>query len=217
MSTVTASQAPAAGPGSRAEAEGSRRARRLVVGAALVLVVLAVLLVGIASGSRRPAPRLASFSLPRLGPTSVDAADPVTFPLRGSLAGRPVVLVFFASWCVACHADLPEVARLATAEQRAGDRAVFLGIDGDDTPSAGWAFAHQAGVGFPVAADRQEAVARQLGLVGLPDLVAVAPNGRVVATVAGVSSLRRLEQAVARAAPRHALRPGTPLPAIRTS
>ncbi|MCK4177557.1 TlpA family protein disulfide reductase [Aciditerrimonas ferrireducens] len=217
MSTATASQVPATGPGAHPVAEGTRRARRLVVGVAVLLVVLAVLLVGIASGPRRPTLRLASFSLPRLEPTGLDAADPVTYPLRGSLAGRPVVLVFFASWCVACHADLPEVARLAAAEQRAGDRAVFVGIDGDDTPSAGWAFARQAGVGFPVAADRQEAVARQLGLVGLPDLVAVAPSGRVVATVAGVSSLRRLEQAVASAAPRHALRPGTPLPAVRAS
>jgi thiol-disulfide isomerase/thioredoxin len=199
-------------PPSGVPAASNRRAGRVVLASAALLVVLAVLLVGLAGGSRRPTLHLAAFSLPRLEASGLSSSDPVHYPLTGRLAGRPVVLVFFASWCVACHADLPLVARLAAAEQRAGDRAVFLGIDGDDTPGAGWAFAQRSGVDFPVAADRQEVVARQLGLVGLPDLVAVAPDGRVVAEVAGVTSLRRLEQAVAAAAPRHALRPGTPLP-----
>lgn len=169
---------------------------------------LAIGLVLTAGASGPPARRLAAFSLPRLGPTGAATADPVRYPLVGSAAGRPVVLAFFASWCVLCRTDLPVVAKVATAERQAGNAAVFLGIDGNDPAAAGWAFAQAKGVRFPVASDQTEQVARQIGLTGLPDTVVVGPKGRVVEQLSGVVTVAQLERAVAAVAPDHAAVPG---------
>lgn len=186
-----------------------RRRRLVLVALAAVVVAGALAAVEVTGGS--PPTRLAAFSLPRLGPTGADAADPVRYPLPPADRGRPVVLAFFASWCVLCRTDLPVVAKVAAAEQRAGDRAVFIGVDGNDPPKDGWAFARSAGVDFPVASDQQEAIARQIGLLGLPDTVLVSASGQVERTMAGLVTARRLEQAIAQLAPKHALVPGSPL------
>lgn len=176
----------------------------LVLPVVLAAVLVAILLVG---GGSTPTVRLRAFSLPRVGPDGADAADPVRYPLSGADAGRPVVLVFFASWCVDCRADLPVAAEVARAEARAGNRAVFLGIDGNDPPADGWAFAQKRGVPFPVADDQQEAVANQLGLTGLPGTAVVTSAGQVVRRITGVVSAATLEAAVAQVAPAHAVRP----------
>lgn len=188
------------------------RRRRLLVVVGLAAVVLAGALAAVATTGSAPPVRLAAFALPRLGPNGSDSADPVRYPLSGADRGRPVVLAFFASWCVLCRTDLPVVAKVAAAEHRSGDRAVFVGIDGNDPPADGWKFAQSAGVNFPVASDQQEAVARQIGLLGLPDTVLISPSGRVVRRMSGVVSARQLEEAVAQLAPSHAVAPGSRLP-----
>lgn len=187
------------------------RARRrwwtALVGAVVLAGAVVAVVLGTGSGRRVRDPRLAAFSLPRLSASGALSADPVRYPLTGALAGRPVVLVFFASWCVECRADLPVAARVAAAEARAGNRTVFLGIDGNDSPAAGWAFAQARGVSFPVADDQVEAVANQLKLTGLPSTAVVSASGRVVRRVTGAMSAAALEQAVAQVAPAHAVRP----------
>ena len=191
--------------------DGRRARRRRLLAAAAVplagaLVLGLVLTVG-AGGS--PPERLAAFSLPRLGPAVAEAADPVRYPLAGAAAARPVVLTFFASWCVLCRTDLPVVARVAAEERRAGNSTVFIGVDGNDPARAGWAFAQSKGVQFPVASDQTEQVARQIGLTGLPDTVVVDPSGQVVRRFAGAVDAAQLERAVAAVAPRHAVRPAS--------
>lgn len=187
---------------------GRRRAILLVAAAVLVVAIVAVAAVSSASGSG-PTVRLASFSLPRLGPSGASHTDPVRYPLPRTERDRPVVLAFFASWCVLCRSDLPVVAAVATAERRAGDAVQFIGIDGNDPPADGWAFARSAHVQFPVASDQQEAVARQIGLDGLPDTVLVSPSGQVVRIMAGLVTAKKLEQAIAQLSPRHAVLAGS--------
>lgn len=175
---------------------------------AVVVAVAVVALVISSAGGSAPTVRLAPFSLPRLGPSGANAADPVTYPLPPSERGRPVVLAFFASWCVLCHTDLPVVASVASAEQRSGDAVQFIGIDGNDPPADGWAFVRSAHVHFEVASDQQEAVARQIGLDGLPDTVLVSPSGDVVRIMAGLVTAKKLEAAIAQLSPRHAVLAG---------
>lgn len=194
-----------ADPEARSGGAGRRRWPLLALPAALVVVLVAVLL---ATGSGGPTIHLRPFSLPREGAGGVVAGDPVTYPPTGAERHRPVVLVFFASWCVDCRTDLPVVAGVARAEARSGDRAVFEGIDGNDTATAGWDFAHRRGVTFPLADDEDEVVANQLGLTGLPSTAVVAADGDVVARFTGVVSAAALEAAIAEVAPTHAATTG---------
>src|ERR1035437_8750232 len=67
-------------------------------------------------------------------------------------AGKPVVVNFFASWCVYCNEELPGFAQLANAT---GGRVGFVGVDTND-PGDGPAMARRfdlAGAGFSLARD----------------------------------------------------------------
>jgi cytochrome c biogenesis protein CcmG/thiol:disulfide interchange protein DsbE len=146
------------------------------------------LTVGIGAPQRAPA-----FSLPRLG-----GGRPVAYPLTGSEAHKPVVLTFFASWCTPCQAELPMVAQVARQEQAAGDGVVFVGVDGNDDPGSGLAFAHKSGVSFAVGANADSALAPKFTLFGYPGTVFIDASGAIVKTVHGPVSHATLERYVAR-------------------
>ena len=174
---------------------GARRVRRTLVSvvAAVVVVVGVVVALGFTSSAPQPAP---AFSYPRLG-----GGSPVRYPLAGSRAHHPVVVAFFASWCSPCRTDLPTIAQVARQEARRGSPVQFVGIDGNDEPASGLAFARQSGVTFPVGSDADSALAPRFGLDGYPDTVFVSASGDVAHVVHGPVSRATLEQWVARLAP----------------
>ena len=179
---------PAAG-GSRSPAR--RRWLSLAVGAVVGIGLWLGLTVSDGSAGARAA---ASFTLPRLG-----GGAPVSLPVVGD--GRtPVVLTFFASWCTPCRTELPMVARVARNEAATGGRVAFVGIDGNDDPASGLAFARQSGVTFPVGVDALSSVAPRYLLVGYPDTVFVDDTGHVAATVEGPVSRRVLQRWLVRLA-----------------
>jgi thiol-disulfide isomerase/thioredoxin len=118
--------------------------------------------------------------------------------VSGDAVRPPVVLTFFASWCTPCQTELPAIARIAAQETSAGGRIHFVGIDGNDDPSSGLAFARRSGVTFPAGSDPTEDVARALGLPGLPDTVFVDRSGHVVNVVEGPISEATLRTWIAR-------------------
>ncbi len=99
-----------------------------------------------------------------------------------ALRGRPVVVNFFASWCHPCRAEMP---LLEQAYRRWGSTVSFVGIDVSDSSASALAFAALAGVTYPLGADPSGAVAVRYQLLGLPDTVFVASNGRIAATQVG--------------------------------
>jgi thiol-disulfide isomerase/thioredoxin len=141
-----------------------------------------------------PAPmKVQPFSLPRLGP-----GPRVTVPLVGADARHPVVLTFFASWCPPCHRELPKVAGVARRAQATGDRVRFVGIDGDDAPASGLAFARRSGVDFPVGRDALTEIAPRFGVQGYPATVFIDAQGDVVSIVRGPISVSALRAGVGR-------------------
>ncbi len=164
-----------------------RRGRRRFVPIAVGLVVAAGLVVGLVTGGSGPK-RAPAFTLPRLG-----GGRPVSYPLTGTQAHKPVVLTFFASWCGPCHAELPMVARVARQEQAAGDGIVFVGVDGNDDPASGLAFARRSGVSFAVGTNVDSGLAPKFTLVGYPGTVFIDASGTIVKTVHGPVSHATLE------------------------
>jgi len=163
---------------------GARRPRPvfLVVGIALALALGIGLFTSRGGGSSgRPAVggQAPGFSLPRLG-----GGGPVS-PGHG----HPVVLVFFASWCGPCQAELPTVAATYRHLQHAGGplRAVrVVGIDSLDHQPAASTFVRTSGVSFPVGTDTQGTVANGLyGFQGLPEGVFIRADGTIDQIVYG--------------------------------
>ena len=161
--------------------------RRLIIwgliGIVLVVIGVGSLLLGRHSGSAgqsqgssiiKVGDKVPAFALPNL-----DGHGLVAVPRDGGGHGRPVVLVFFASWCGPCQREMPGLAT-AVRQGEAGSAAV-IGIDGQDTTAAARAFVASTGVTFPVGRDPDYAVTSgKFGFFGLPETVFV--NGKGIVT-----------------------------------
>jgi thiol-disulfide isomerase/thioredoxin len=127
------------------------------------------------------------FSLGRLG-----GGATIAVPADGGGGGKPVVLVFFASWCTPCQTEIPAIAAVYKHQVAAG-RVSIIGIDGNDPTSDALAFVHKSGVTFPVAADPQYAVTNGLYyFTGDPDAVFVNGDGTIAHIVRGPVSRTEL-------------------------
>ncbi len=169
-----------------------RRRPRLVAAGASVLVVVAIAVAGTAGGSqdalREPdEPRDApTFSLPDLRDSAarIELAD---------YRGRPVVLNFWASWCVPCRREMPH---LEEVHREQGERVAFIGINHQDGRSPALDLLAQTGVTYPSGHDPEGKVAPAYRLLGMPSTVFISPSGKVVAVRTGEMSRPQLEDAI---------------------
>jgi thiol-disulfide isomerase/thioredoxin len=129
-------------------------------------------------------PRISSSSafdsLNRATPEFVLVADPGMPIGPAQLHGRVAVLAFWASWCLPCRQELPELQEVYR-RFRNNARVAFFGVDtgwGDETAAAGRIYLARQHLDLPLAFDKGEA-AQALGVDGLPTLVIIDQHGRV--------------------------------------
>ena len=160
----------------------------LVVAAILPLALSAILVLAWAGGaglltpSLRVGDRAPDFSLADLDGEPVHLAD---------YAGRPVIVNFWASWCVPCVEEFPLLA--AALDEHADVGLVVIGIVYRDRSEAARAFADQMAADWPLAMDPGEAVARAYGVYGPPESWLIAPDGTVFSRQIGPYSAEELE------------------------
>jgi len=82
-----------------------------------------------------------------------------------SLAGYPVVVNVWASWCGPCRYEFAAFQRAAADY---GKRVAFLGVDSQDSEDAAQTFLREEPVPYPSYSDSDEEIANELGGRGLP-------------------------------------------------
>jgi thiol-disulfide isomerase/thioredoxin len=98
--------------------------------------------------------------------------------------GKWVVLNFWATWCAPCRKEMPSLDRLAAALP--DNMAVVTVATGRNPPTAVKRFFDEIAVkNLPVLLDPKSALARQMGIVGLPLTVVLNPEGQEVARLIG--------------------------------
>lgn len=80
--------------------------------------------------------------------------------------GKPVLINFFASWCLPCREEMPVLEKVVQEYEPKG--VVFLGIAVDDTEEKMKDFIAKYGVTFPVGLDKTAAIQKSFGLYGIP-------------------------------------------------
>ena len=131
----------------------------------------------------KPAP---AFELPTLDGGTVDSAD---------WRGEVVVVNFWASWCVPCREEAPELEAFA---QRWEDRGVRLvGIVYNDEESEAAAFRDRYRLTYPQALDPGGRAAIDFGVFGVPETYVIAGDGTVMAKLLGAVDAATLERVVA--------------------
>ena len=89
--------------------------------------------------------------------------------------GKPVLINFFASWCLPCREEMPVLVK--TAREYAPKGVVFLGIAVDDTEEKMKDFIVKYEVNFPVGLDKTAEVQKSFGLYGIPTTYFIDKNG----------------------------------------
>jgi cytochrome c biogenesis protein CcmG, thiol:disulfide interchange protein DsbE len=133
------------------------------------------------AAERRPAPELDG---DWLVPPPVRLAD---------LRGKPVVINFWASWCVPCRKEAPELARF---DRELRGRAQLIGVDFQDAKQDALAFVREFGWGFPNVRDPQGTLASSYRLAGLPTTYVLDREGRIARTMAGEQTYEKLRRAI---------------------
>jgi cytochrome c biogenesis protein CcmG/thiol:disulfide interchange protein DsbE len=167
---------------------GARSARIVALVVGLVLVALLGLMiwgigkraagtVGSVPVTVRPAP---AFSLTLLDGGQFDLA---------AARGKPVVVNFWASWCIPCE---EEAAVLEAASRAYGARVAFVGVNVQDTDPLARDFLRRFGVTYANGRDATGAIAVEYGMSGVPETYFVDREGQLVRKWQGALDEARL-------------------------
>ena len=102
-----------------------------------------------------------------------------------SYAGQPLVVNFFAAWCAPCVEEMPDI---EAVHHQFGDQVAFLGLSIDADAADGWELADAAGVTYDLGHDDGSVLFHELGGVGMPTTVLVAPDGTIADLHSGALS-----------------------------
>ena len=156
--------------------------RRLA--AALVLVVAAVVVVVVAfnfplGGTATIGSPLLDKPAPDFTLTTLDGRSVSLFDYRG----RPVIVNFWASWCIPCRDEFPQF--VAARAQHAADGLEVIGIVHQDSAEAAAAFAASHGAAWPLLLDPDDSTWKDYQGVGVPSTYFIDRAGVVRATSLG--------------------------------
>lgn len=204
-------EVPAQDPGATpavAPSTSPRRLRAFLVGLVLAAALALFLFVGLgtspknsgtATGGVVPVGSTApNFTLP-----SVVASLPVNLDALGKKRHHPVVLNFFASYCVPCQQETPLLASTAATEQAKGSVLQFVGVDAADSAN-GPSFVRQSGIIYPVGGDTDLRVTGSVyGLNAEPQTFFVDESGVVIGHQYGALTKAQLDAWVHRLVGNH--------------
>ena len=112
------------------------------------------------------------------------------------LRGHPVVLNFWASWCVPCGKEAPLLRASARAHQR---QVVFLGIDINDFKADARRFLRRHKVNYVSVRNGNGSLQSRYGLTGVPETYYVNAAGRIVDHTPGELTRDDLAQGLSQA------------------
>jgi cytochrome c biogenesis protein CcmG/thiol:disulfide interchange protein DsbE len=156
--------------------------KRWVAAVPLIVLAAAIALFGLYA-LNKPTARvtpdaLVGHPLPAVALAALDGAP--ARPLSAVAGQGPVLVNVFASWCVPCAVEHPELMRLKA------DGVRVVGIAYKDKPAASQAFLERLGDPFAVVlTDPQGLGGIELGVSGVPETFAVDARGVIVAKHAG--------------------------------
>jgi cytochrome c biogenesis protein CcmG/thiol:disulfide interchange protein DsbE len=169
-----------------------RHVTRWVAGAVLLVLVV----VGIVLATRTPQEATAVQSpllgqqAPALTGTDLSTGAPVSL---AALRGHYVVVNFFASWCIPCQQEAPDLSRFDYQQAHSTDGADMVSVVFHDTTSTARSFLQKNGDLWPAVADPQGMIAERYGVTAPPTTFVINPAGRVSAVLLGPATQQNLD------------------------
>lgn len=164
-------------PATRAGKAPRRRWFRISLALIPALAFMGVLSLAVfRSGSQAEAGKAApSFELPLLDGSGVLSDE--------DLEGHPVVINFWASWCIPCREEAPLFERAWKAYKDEG--VIFLGVNIKDAESDARDFVKEFGITYPVVRDLDQTLTKDFGVKGLPETFFIDHRWTFIGAISG--------------------------------
>ncbi len=156
-----------------------------VVGGVATATLFASLGWGLLHGAQQQPSSLVGSQVPDL---TIQSLDGDLVSLR-AMKGTPLVINFWASWCVPCRQEAPV---LAAAAQRMAGKAQFVGVDIQDTDSAARAYEAEIKSPYPVGPAVHGSY-RDFGVTAPPETFFVDRFGIVQTRIIGPVDSHRMD------------------------
>jgi cytochrome c biogenesis protein CcmG/thiol:disulfide interchange protein DsbE len=164
--------------------DGPRRTAPWIAGAVgVVVVLLIVVLATRVPSAAKPVPSpIVGKPVPELVGVTIDGQR---FDIDDH-RGKFVVVNFFATWCVPCIQEHPELVAFDEAHRARGD-VVVVSVAFNDTEAAIRDFFARRGGDWPVIGGDTGSAVLDFGVSGVPESYVVSPGRQVVAKFIGVT------------------------------
>jgi cytochrome c biogenesis protein CcmG/thiol:disulfide interchange protein DsbE len=177
--------------------EPDRRWRLVVISLVPIVLIAALLGFGLGRNPRATPQVVVGRRAPGFALTDLRTGKVVRL---SEFEGHPVVLNFWASWCVDCTVEHPS---LVAAWQQFGDQGtVFLSVLYQDTAANARGFLDElpavSGSGWPNLLDPGGRTALNYGVTGVPETVFIGRDGRIAAKNPMVTSYDLLQREIRR-------------------
>lgn len=99
------------------------------------------------------------------------------YDLQEGIGNRPIVLIFWASWCPTCKSEVPKINQLAEKYQPLGMEFIAVNVGFNDTVERAQAFAQQTGMNYRAYFDGSGTLAKKYRLQGIPTVIIADRHG----------------------------------------
>jgi peroxiredoxin len=102
-----------------------------------------------------------------------------------ALRGKPVILNFWASWCIPCQAEMPALQKVYAEYKDQGLQVVAVNMTFQDQQDQAAAFVDKNGLTFPIPLDMKGDAGRSYLIQALPSSFFIGSNGIIIDTIIG--------------------------------
>ncbi len=141
------------------------------VGLFALLVIVAMVLLRkqqgpVAIGQKPPSFSITTFDGQKIGPPE--------------MANKVILVNFWASWCIPCEQEAPDLEAAWQHYQSRGD-VLFIGIAWTDTDAASLQFMQKFSVTYPNGPDLGTAISQAYRITGVPETYIIDKQGKLAA------------------------------------
>ena len=102
-----------------------------------------------------------------------------TIDMSRLVGKKPVMLVFWASWCPTCREEVPKINRLYEKYRDQGMEFIGINVGYNDSVAKARAFVKKTGMAYPVIFDKRGKISRMFAVQGVPTVFVTDRNGVV--------------------------------------
>ncbi|PIE60139.1 MAG: redoxin [Desulfobulbus propionicus] len=137
----------------------------------LAILTLFICLVPMTSFAVQPGDQLPYFSAENM--------EGNTYDLSRYIGKKPIMLVFWASWCPNCITEVPKVNKLVAQFQKKGMEFIAINIGVNDSKKRAASFIKKNKINYPVIFDTKQAITNKYKVIGVPTIIVADSKGVV--------------------------------------